>query len=154
MKYEDFHWLRSGVPVLSEPPPTDPTEMLGYEVTIDRNALLGHLRKWAAEWPVEGADAPGVRDDLECLPDSEVLASLTECQSDILRALGQIGQRVTRTELHERMNSLDYAHGDSTINMALARMKKACLLDNDPKARPRGYGLTDRGRALADQLLA
>jgi DNA-binding transcriptional regulator PaaX len=52
------------------------------------------------------------------------------------------------------MEEIGYLHGPSTVNMALADMVKQGLLNKDPKARPRGYGLTDRGLAMADRLLA
>ena len=46
---------------------------------------------------IRGSRCAGDQDNLKCLSDSEVLVSLTECQSDILQALRRIGQRITRT---------------------------------------------------------
>jgi hypothetical protein len=93
----------------------------------------------------------------EDLSDSQIVASRVEPQSEmanlsrfdresdrlIEKTLRTVGHRLTTTELIAEMDKLGLNPSESTVKKRLAAMVKEKRLDNEPKARPRGYGLPE-----------
>jgi hypothetical protein len=65
--------------------------------------------------------------------------SQTVCEADLLAVLRAAGRRLTKPEIDRRLETRGRAHGDSTIQHALARLVRAGLLVNAYDGR--GYGL-------------
>ena len=65
--------------------------------------------------------------------------SRTACEADLLAILRSAGRRLTKPEIDQRLEARGRAHGDSTIQHALARLVRAGLLVNAYDGR--GYGL-------------
>jgi hypothetical protein len=72
-------------------------------------------------------------------------ASPVERESDrqIIETLRAVGHRLTTTELIDEMAQRGLNPSDSTVKKRLAAMVKNGQLTNDPKAKPRGYGLPE-----------
>jgi hypothetical protein len=66
-----------------------------------------------------------------------------ESDGQICDALRAIGHRLTTSELLSVMNQSSMNPSESTVKKRLATMVKEGRLTNDPKARPRGYGLPE-----------
>lgn len=75
---------------------------------------------------------------------------ITEAGMDILRTLYESGKRLTTTKLREAMCRVGRHRGESTLKLLLPRFLASRLVDNDPKAKPRGYGLTKVGRSFVE----
>ena len=75
---------------------------------------------------------------------------VTPCQMDILRTLKNAGARLSKSALLLAMHSSGLIHGESTIRMALPRLRREGLIDNDQKSRPCGYGLTPSGKIVVE----
>ncbi len=104
---------------------------------ISRNSLLAVLRGWSEQWPPSPAD---------------LAARLKPCEEHILLTLLAEGNRLTTQRLFDCMPARGFHHGESTIKDYLARLVANGLIDNQRSAEPKGYGLTESGRAAADHL--
>jgi len=60
----------------------------------------------------------------------------------IIETLKTVGHRLTTTKLNAEMNKREWT-SDSTLKKRLAELVKDGRLNNDPRARPRGYGLPE-----------
>jgi hypothetical protein len=71
--------------------------------------------------------------------------NIPERESDlqIIETLRAVGHRLTTTKLISAMTECGLNPSESTVKKRLAGLVKSGQLDNDPKARPRGYGLPE-----------
>lgn len=65
------------------------------------------------------------------------------CEADILGVLHTLGRRLVTTEILSELAKVGKPWGDTTVKTKLAEMIDVETLNNDAKARPRGYGLPD-----------
>lgn len=63
------------------------------------------------------------------------------CEADILEVLRIEARRLTTMELLAAMARHNKEWGESTVKVKLAELVDEGDIDNDPKAKPRGYGL-------------
>jgi hypothetical protein len=61
----------------------------------------------------------------------------------IIDTLRAIGHRLTTAKLLREMSNRGLNPSESTIKKRLAVLTKSHRLTNDPKAKPRGYGLPE-----------
>jgi hypothetical protein len=124
--------------------------------TIQRNQLRDYLQSLSSEWPErEGSHSckdSCNREDIYVPTLDEKSIKLSECEKDILRSLLKGNGRQTRDKVIASMSKADLVHGESTIRNALAKMRQESLLDNYQKTKPRGFGLTAEGLAIAQHL--
>jgi hypothetical protein len=78
------------------------------------------------------AGKPSIVDPPEREPDRQII--------ETLRA---VGHRLTTKKLLAKMSDRKLNPAESTVKKRLAEMVKNRRLTNDPKARPRGYGLPE-----------
>jgi hypothetical protein len=157
--YEEFAGTADPIPGLRGTSPISEEESrrsFACEQTIERNSLLEHLKSWAKEWPRGVAPLIHVSPCGEDFRGTTELNSeaLTPCEKNILRTLMSTGRRMTRLSIQEFISKLPAPDGDSTIANALSDMIKQKILDNRQNERPKGYGLTDRGKNLATAVIA
>jgi hypothetical protein len=107
----------------------------------NRNGLELLLVKWAEDWP--DVNVP----DAKSLQIRAIAESLTENQRAILRTLEREGLRLTTGKICSTEPMTNF--GVSTIKQSLITLKKLSLLDNNHRAKPKGYGLTRQGREVA-----
>ena len=74
---------------------------------------------------------------------SEKAGSSWNVDVEICETLKAVGHRLTTIELLSEMSVRYSAVSDSTVKKRLAEMVRDKRLTNDPKARPRGYGLRE-----------
>jgi hypothetical protein len=72
-------------------------------------------------------------------------ADLPERESvrEIIETLRDVGHRLTTTKLVKVMEKRGLNPAESTVKKRLAELVRTRRLDNDPKAKPRGYGLPE-----------
>jgi hypothetical protein len=79
--------------------------------------------------------------------------NLTPARRRILGILEASKKRMTKSQilgLMIKMSKAGQLPSEPTVRIELTKMVKAKWLDNDPKARPRGYGITDLGRSILE----
>jgi hypothetical protein len=92
--------------------------------------ILGYLSHFDFEASLKTSQAKTT--PLERKPDRQII--------ETLRA---VGHRLTTTQLLEEMSKRELHPAESTIKKRLAVMTGDGRLNNDPKAKPRGYGLPE-----------
>ena len=70
---------------------------------------------------------------------------------DILYVLDCENRRMTTTEILAAMERYNFDHSESAIKTKLSTMVDDDYLDNDSKAKPRGYGILEKGLALLQE---
>lgn len=66
------------------------------------------------------------------------------CKDAILAVLREAGHRLTTDGILERLARDGQSWGESTVKIKLAEMVEDDVLDNDARAKPRGYGVVPR----------
>ncbi len=64
------------------------------------------------------------------------------CGADILRVLREVGCRLTLRRLLDEFADREIPWSESSVNRHLAMLREAGLVNNDPEARPPGYGIS------------
>jgi hypothetical protein len=75
--------------------------------------------------------------------EAETNPSEWEVDRQIIETLRAVGHRLTTDELLTEMSNRGLDPSDSTVKKRLTVLVKDRRLTNDPKARPRGYGLPE-----------
>jgi hypothetical protein len=114
-----------------------PPEISPLTVVEDAAAMIEALRNARDNL----ADA---LDDLEG-PRGETERPERESDREIIETLRAVGHRLTTGGLLREMTKLELNPADSTVKKRLAELVKDGRLTNDPKAKPRGYGLPEWG---------
>jgi hypothetical protein len=113
----------------------------------ERGAWQGIL-DWLAHFDLEGsvAESGSEERDPDAIRPEGMNASLPDRESDrqIVETLRAVGQRLTTSQLLSEMSNRRLNPSESTIKKRLAELVRLKWLDNDPKARPKGYGLRER----------
>lgn len=68
---------------------------------------------------------------------------LRGCAADILTVLRAAGRRMTTMDILAELDRSGMEWSDRTVKGCLAELVDAGTIDNDQKARPRGYGVAD-----------
>jgi hypothetical protein len=109
----------------------------GIEQTLgrlDSTALtLEELLYDSTPIPTRTGNGPGADSD----------SARPESQRQIIETLRRVGHRLTTTKLLAEMERAGLDPALSTVKKYLAEMVKGRRLDNDPKAKPPGYGLSE-----------
>jgi hypothetical protein len=76
---------------------------------------------------------------------------LTPARRQILESLKIAGKRMTERRILAFIWESNPDFSTHTLRLELSKLRHAEWVDNDPRARPRGYGLTDLGRSALDE---
>jgi hypothetical protein len=128
---------------LIPPSPNDrrylPVEPGFHQIEVAESDVIADLEGAGISLPPELSWAP---------PTTETDPGEWECDRQIIDTLRAVGHRLTTTELLSKMENRyvekrQSKPSESTVKKRLAVMTKDGRLDNDPKAKPRGYGLSE-----------
>lgn len=85
----------------------------------------------------------------ECLEDTihdfgpaRRLAELREVERDIIATLRAAGSRLSRKSIMASLSHAHHPHGETTVRMALDRLRAAGFVDLDCRSNPRGFAVT------------